>query len=62
MLELARKTRGIAKTILSEKLNLSIQTLSDWELGKTIPKLENLVEVSKILNLLIYHLKSVQYK
>lgn len=49
MLELARKLRGIAKTEMSEKLNLSIQTLSEWEQGKTVPKLENLREVANLL-------------
>lgn len=48
-LEIARKRRCFTKKDLSEKLNLSIQTLSEWENGKTIPKTENIVELSKIL-------------
>ena len=49
-LKLARQRRSLSKKELSEKLNLSIQTLSDWEMGKVIPKFENIVEVSKELN------------
>ena len=48
-LELARKRRCLTKKVLAETLNLSIQTLSEWENGKTEPKTENLVELSKIL-------------
>lgn len=48
-LELARKRRSLTKKVLAEKLNLSIQTLSEWENGKTEPKTENLAELSKIL-------------
>ncbi len=48
-LELARKRRSLTKKVLAESLNLSIQTLSEWENGKTEPKTENLIELSKIL-------------
>ena len=40
MLELARQLRGFSKKYLAEKLSLSMQTLSDWEQGKTKPKPE----------------------
>ncbi len=48
-LELARKRRSLTKKELAENLNLSIQTLSDWETGKTIPKFDNVVELAKFL-------------
>ena len=49
-LALARKRRSLTKKELAESLNLSIQTLSDWETGKTIPKFDNVVELAKFLN------------
>ncbi len=49
-LKLARIRRSITKKELAEKLNLSIQTLSDWETGKTVPKFDNIIDVAKILN------------
>lgn len=49
-LELARKRRSLTKKELAENLNLSIQTLSDWETGKTVPKFDNVVELAKFLN------------
>jgi len=49
-LELARKRRSLTKKKISEKLNLSIQTLSEWEAGNTVPKFENAVELSRVLD------------
>lgn len=49
-LKLARKRRGLSKKQLTEITHLSIQTLSDWENGKAIPKSDNLEELAKVLN------------
>ena len=49
-LKLARKRRALSKKKLESLISLSVQTLSDWENGKTIPKDDNLNELSKILN------------
>lgn len=49
-LKLARIRRSYTKKELAEKLNLSIQTLSEWETGKTVPKFDNIIDVAKILN------------
>ncbi len=48
--DIARKKRRLTKKELSEKLGLSIQTLSDWETGKVIPKYENIKQLAKVLN------------
>ncbi|MFA6990184.1 MAG: XRE family transcriptional regulator [Candidatus Gastranaerophilaceae bacterium] len=48
--KLAREIRKMSKQELSNKVRLSVQTLTEWEKGNTIPKLENLYELSKILN------------
>ena len=46
-LKLARQLKKLSKQELSAKINLSVQTLTEWEKGKTIPKLESLYELSK---------------
>lgn len=48
-LKLAREFNKFTKQELSNKIGLSVQTLTEWEKGNTIPKLENLYELSKIL-------------
>ncbi len=48
--KLAREIRKMSKLDLSNNIGLSVQTLTEWEKGNTIPKLENLYELSKILN------------
>ena len=49
-LKLAREIRKISKANLAEKIELSSQTLTEWEKGKTVPKYENLCELAKILD------------
>lgn len=48
-LKLAREFNKFTKQELSNKIGLSVQTLTEWEKGNTIPKLENLYVLSKIL-------------
>lgn len=47
---IARKRRKFSKKELAEKLNLSLQTLSEWETGNVTPKFENIKQLSEILN------------
>lgn len=49
-LKLAREIRKMSKLDLSNLIGLSVQTLTEWEKGNTIPKLENLYELAKVLN------------
>lgn len=46
-----RKGRGLTQTELAEKLQLSRQSISRWEVGLSIPSVENLVELSKIYDI-----------
>ena len=48
--KLAREIRKLSKLDLAKKLTLSVQTITEWEKGNTIPKMENVYELSKILN------------
>ncbi len=43
-----RKERNISQTELASMLNLSQDTISLWELGKSYPDIISLIELSKI--------------
>ena len=46
-----RKKEGLSQEDLGEKLNVTRQTISKWELGQTTPEIENLLEISKTFNI-----------
>ena len=43
-----RKEKGLSQEELGEKLNVTRQTVSKWELGQTTPEMSKLVEMSKL--------------
>lgn len=43
-----RKIQGLSQEELGEKLNVTRQTVSKWELGQTTPEMSKLVEMSKL--------------
>ena len=43
-----RKENLLSQEELGEKLNVTRQTVSKWELGQTTPDMEKLVEMSKL--------------
>ena len=45
-----RKKIGLSQEELAERINVSRQTISNWELGVTIPNLKEAMDLSKILN------------
>lgn len=45
---LLRKKRGLSQEALAEKLNVTRQTVSNWELGQTTPDILQAKELSKI--------------
>ena len=49
-LTLLRKKNGLSQEDLGEKLNVTRQTVSKWELGQTKPDTDKLMEISKLLN------------
>lgn len=45
-----RKRNGLSQEELGEKLNVTRQTVSKWELGQSKPDTDKLMEISKLLN------------
>lgn len=43
-----RKTAGMTQNDLAERLNVSRQAVSRWEMGTTMPDLENLISISDL--------------
>ena len=44
-----RKEKGFSQEYMAEKINVSRQTISNWELGETSPNPEQLLLLSKTL-------------
>ena len=45
-----RKKKGLSQEKLAEKINVTRQTISNWELGTTAPNPEQLILLSKALD------------
>ncbi len=56
----AREKQGIKQSELADKMKTSQQVISRYELGKTTPSLEKLVELAQILNVSLDEL--IEYK
>jgi len=53
-----RKDLGLTQQEVADKLNVSRQTISNWEVGKSYPDTPTLIEISNFYNLsLDYMLK-----
>ena len=48
---LLRKKEGLSQESLAEKLNVTRQTVSNWELGQTTPDIEQAQTLSKIFKI-----------
>lgn len=48
-----RKKQGLSQEQLGEEINVTRQTISNWELGETSPNPEQLKKLSKVLNVSI---------
>lgn len=53
ILQNLRKQQGLSQEELGEKLNVTRQTISKWELGSTSPKLDDLIKISELFNISI---------
>lgn len=51
-----RKKAGLSQEELAEKLNVTRQTVSKWELGTINPKMDKVSEISKIFNVTLEEL------
>ena len=47
----ARKKCGMTQEEVSEKLGVSRQTISKWELGETTPEMDKLIMISELYNI-----------
>ncbi|MBQ8293367.1 MAG: helix-turn-helix transcriptional regulator [Bacilli bacterium] len=45
-----RKEKGMTQTQLAEKLNISFQSVSKWEIGETLPDTNILLSLCDVLN------------
>lgn len=48
-----RKASGLSQEELGDKLNVSRQTISKWELGETTPEMDKLGELSNLFEISI---------
>ncbi len=48
-----RKEKGITQKELADLLHISYQAVSKWELGKSLPTVEILYEISNLLNVTV---------
>ena len=51
MLEQERKNRSMTQIELAERLYVSNKTISNWETERTLPDLDNLILLSRELNI-----------
>lgn len=51
-----RKRSGLSQAILAEKLKVSRQTVSNWELGEILPSTDNLARLSKVYGVSVDYL------
>lgn len=56
-----RKKNGISQEQLAEQIGVSRQTISNWELGETSPNSEQLISISRILDISIDELIGNQF-
>ena len=55
MLDL-RKSKNLSQEDLASKINVTRQTISNWELGETSPSLEQAKEIAKLYNVSLDYL------
>ena len=49
-IQILRKQRGLSQEQLAEKITISRQAISRWELNESIPDVENILQLSKVFN------------
>ena len=50
-LKLRRKKAGFTQEQVAEKMHITRQTLSNWEVGKYFPDIDSIITLSQIYNL-----------
>ncbi len=57
-----RKTRGLSQEELAEKLNVSRQAVSRWEVGSALPDAGNILQLSKLFGVTADFLLNDEYE
>lgn len=57
-----RKSRGMSQEELSEKLDVSRQAVSRWEMGTAMPDAANILQLSKLFNVTTDYLLNDDYR
>ena len=57
-----RKQRGLSQEELAEKLNVSRQAVSRWEIGSTLPDASNVLQLSKLFGVSADYLLNDEYE
>lgn len=57
-----RKSRGMSQEELAEKLNVSRQAISRWEMGTAQPDVQNLLQISKLFGVTADYLINDEYE
>ena len=52
-LKVARVKKQYTQSILAKKLDVSVTTVSNWEIGRGKPSMDNLIKLSDILEISI---------
>lgn len=57
-----RKSNGLSQEELADKLNVSRQAISRWEMGTAMPDANNLLQISKLFNVTADYLLNDDYQ
>ena len=57
-----RKSRGMSQEELAEKLNVSRQAISRWEMGTAQPDAQNILQISKLFGVTADYLLNDDYE
>lgn len=57
-----RKSEGMSQEELAEKLNVSRQAVSRWEMGTAMPEATNILQLSKLFNVTADYLLNDEYR
>ena len=49
-IQILRKQKGLSQEQLAEKITITRQAISRWELNESIPDVENILQLSKVFN------------
>ncbi len=57
-----RKAKNISQSVLAEKLNISLKTVSHWETGYTEPSIVQLIQIADFFEVSLDELLGREFK